>query len=97
MLVLSLDKEPHLKRMYNLAQNPRSTFVIEGLTALIALVLSLPEMPKIIGVVETSLFSKKKLNNHFFNFIKKTWKIEVQKLNGQKRIKKEILFFMLKE
>ena len=63
---LLLEKEPYFKLLIQKAQNPRNTFLIEGVASLVIVLIHALNLPWPEKLVKTKFLENRGLNNLFF-------------------------------
>ncbi len=67
-----INKNIYLKKLFQLASNPRQIFLLENIANLIALTLSAPHFLYPEGILFNPIFKQDKLNRLFFSELKKS-------------------------
>lgn len=73
---LFLSQNPFMKHLYYLAQNPRSSFALDGLISMIVLFLTQSNITYPTRLKRTQVFKNKKLNLLFFKKLSSFFKLD---------------------
>lgn len=87
---LLLEKMPYFKLLIQRAQNPRNTFLVDGIAAIVIVLIHAQSLPWPKKLIETTFIQDKKVNHLFF---KKLSKLINRPVESEKQSKKGLFLF----
>ena len=93
-LVISLEKEPCLRKLFYLVQNPRNSFLIKALISLISLKLCSEKKLWPQAIVEGKVFSNRSINKQFLKMLHKSLCLPIVSQSNYPTEEKKIIFLL---